>query len=155
MNKHFPKPLAAELSLALFIVAVAGVITSCATVDRTLYREQVTPASTNAVTGEVTPARTNLAPNPNVETGIAVVGAVPTPYTQIGAAAAAILYGAYMTFRNNRNKKTATALAKGVDTYRDALSAKDKEAFTVILKNEQEAVGVRPEVSKILETIRK
>lgn len=141
----------AVLASAAFAVAAI----SCATVDRTLYREQVTPASTNAITGEITPARTNLAPNPNVETGIAVVGAVPTPYTQLGGAAAAILYGAYMTYRNNRNKKTAVAIAKGVEDFRDGLDKKEADAFGVILKDKQEAAGVRPEVAKILETIRK
>lgn len=150
------RQIAVGAVLAVCVVA-PGLFVACSTVERTIYDEQVVPASTNAQTGEITPARTNLAANPNVETGIAVIGAVPTPYTVIGSAAAAILYGAYMTWRNSRKNKTNVAMVKGIEEYKVAekLSDAEVEKLNAILKDKQEAAGVRPEVTKILERIRK
>lgn len=132
--------------LALVLVA-CGLVIGCQSVERTVYDQQVSP-ETNSVTGQVTLV-TNLTVKPAVQTGVEIIGTVPTPYTALGATAISLALAGYAAWRNSRSKKAAKAVTAGVQTYKETLPDKERAKLVKVLVDAQDAAGIRPEVNSI------
>lgn len=134
-------------------------LSSCGTLDKALLDKQttVTPPSTNAVTGVVTPGSTNttLVPKPSLVADTNLVAALPLPY----AAPAGIGLGWLLTaYAYARQKKLSTALVTGIEAGRkilqqtpegQALDAKVKDA----LIEHQDIAGVLNQASALVNSL--
>jgi hypothetical protein len=135
-----------KITLAILLLALAAV-TGCSTLDRIYVH---TPASTNAVTGEVTPG--TMAPNPIIDSAIKGVGALPFPW----AGGVALLLGwGYSAYAAVRNKKVAVAVIEGIETGRRILQTTPEgqaydEKIRRALMEHQSIRGVLAEASKLV-----
>ncbi len=181
------------IMLWLCLVICGLVLTGCAPIERTLYRREVVsvpgpilatnvitrtneivlaPASTNALTGEVTPARverriepeitythapptlvTNLVPRPELAGAIQAGGALPFPFA--GAAALALGW-AYSAYASVRNRRVGVALVQGIEAGREFLQStpegqKLDEQFKETLARHQNYAGVMRDVRTLLD----
>jgi hypothetical protein len=116
----------------------------CATVDKSLLTATVAPAATNAVSGAITPAVTNYAPNAAATVTAQAVSAMPFPFAGTAGIAAGWLLTAYAAWRN---RKLASALVTGIDAGRQILQStpegqKLDAKFKDLLIQHQDAAGV-------------
>lgn len=128
--------------IALFL------FTNCAQLDKA-YDKEVIPASTNAVTGEITPGATNLIAKPSVVEGIGIVQSVPHPYATLGGMVLSLAYAGYLGFRNSQNKRAAKSVIAGTQSYKETLGEKEREKLVAALVDAQEASGTRPVVNEL------
>ena len=128
------------------------IVTGCSTLD-SLYVQR--PASTNAVTGEVTPA--TVEPNPIVDVAINGIGGLPFPWS--GPIALALGW-AYSAYSSARNRKLAVVGVEGVELVRKiiqetpegkVIDGKIRDA----LVRHQNFRGVLAEISKLVKAYTK
>lgn len=141
----------------------------------------VTPASTNATTGEVTGPviretitprveviyapptyTTNLLPRAEIAAGLGIVGdAAPFPYAGVAAGLIGAAIGGYASWRNRKNQALASRVAGTlVDNFEQLrLAALEIPAYTAemdkkvmdAVKTLQSAAGVKGEIHAIVE----
>lgn len=135
----------------IFTFTTAG----CNSVDK-LYKTvtTVTPASTNLVTGVVTPSWTNtvLAPDPVVETSLTALSALPIPYAGI---VGILLTAAYGIYSSTRNKQALLSVVTGVEAFRKTLQTPELAKYDAQLKDflieHQELAGTLKLVSALVD----
>lgn len=177
---------------SLLVICAISLLSGCAGFDNVAYEKKVveTPgqitktnityltnvvavaATTNAVTGEITPPKietkvtpvvtfeyappiltTNLVNRPIVDSAINTVGALPIPFAGTIAIGLGWLYSAYASWRN---KKKAVALISGIEAARKVLLETDEgkkldESIKAKLIEHQQAAGVLKEVSDLVQ----
>ena len=147
------------LALPVACLALTLTLSSCGTLDKALLTQQttVTPPSTNAVTGVVTPGSTNvtLIPKPNLVADTNLVSSLPIPYAVPAGLGLGWLLQAYCFVRQ---KKLSTALVTGIEAGRkilqqtpegQALDAKVKDA----LIEHQDIAGVLNAASAMVNSL--
>lgn len=144
------------LSISTGCLAMTLTLTGCNTLDKALTTSQttVTPPSTNAVTGVVTPGSTNVTilPNPVLVAGTNTIAGLPIPYAGVAGVGLGWLLQAYAYIRQ---KKLSTALVTGIEAGRkilqqtpegQALDSKVKDA----LIEHQDIAGVLNQASALV-----
>lgn len=113
----------------------------------------VTQTATPTTNSVVSPGKTvtTLEENPNVTSGIGLIGSLPVPYAGL---IATVLGGAYAMYRNIRNKKALVAVVQGVDTFRKSLQTPELQPLDAKLKqtliDHQDIAGVLNVVSGVV-----
>lgn len=140
----------AKFTIGILLITVLLFITGCTQLDKA-YTQKPVPASTNAVTGVVTPAHVELSDKPLVTGPIELVGSLPIPWA---GTAAAVIGGLYALYRNIRNKNALVATVQGVEAFRRTMQTPDMKPLDDKLKKflieHQELGGVLDVVSKVV-----
>jgi len=154
MKKSIKTTLVITAATACFVAILA--LPGCSTMDKALLtpNDTVTPAITNAATGDVTPAVTNTTytPNPIAQGTATAIGALPLPWC---GTAGAVLGACIAMYANYRNKKLAGALVTGIEAGRQILqTTPEGQRLDGMVKealiNHQEAAGVLNAASKMV-----
>jgi hypothetical protein len=143
----------------LFIVGLSAILISgCGTVDRVLLVQNVTPAVTNAVTGEVTPPLTNVAIAPKVtatiETGKAYAAAAPPPWGWIASGVLTLLSGGLGIYVKSKNGKLKTsqsmlnAVVAGVEAAGDSAGE-----VKISIQKAAAAAGVQEQLDPLVQKV--
>lgn len=151
-----------KLFLSLSAVALLAV-TGCHTIDGALLdqHQTIAPATTNAVTGQVTPPTTNttLVPKPAItdalNTANTVAGVLPPPYGDILSGVLALGLGALTLYSRSRNNQLTTQLntsqqvVQAVVSGVEAVGHPDTKAA---IQNAAVAAGVQSALDPIVQT---
>lgn len=154
-------------TIALITAVALLAVTGCKSVDNALLvpKEVVTPPTTNAVTGAITPAVTNtvLVPKDGIENGLAtgrqVAQVIPPPYGTVLDGILALGLAALGLYAQNRNKKkeaaetkldTAVSIVKAITTGVEAIGHPETKAA---IQNAAVAAGVQSELHPIVQQV--
>ena len=140
----------------ILLTAVALLaVTGCSTVDKALLDKQViAPATTNAVTGVVTPEQASYAPKPIIENSIATAKQyaplIPAPYSlpvELGLSALSAGLALYARSRNGK-LNTANSILQAVVTGVEAAAHAETK---VAIQNAAVAAGVNDDLHAVVQ----
>lgn len=136
--------------IGLLLIVGVLFITGCTQLDK-IYDAKSVPASTNAVTGVITPAHTELADKVSVTAPLSFFEQLPVPYAGL---AASVLGGLYALYRNIRNRNALVATVQGVEAFRKTMQSPELKPLDDKLKkfliDHQEIGGVLDVVTKVV-----
>lgn len=140
--------------LSLICVSLLA-LCGCSALDNLILEKQVTPATTNAVSGIVTPEQTQYSVSAPALGGAKLVTSLPIPFA---APAGIVLTFLLQGYASMRNKKALSAVVLGVEAGRKILQeTPEGQKLDAQLKDAlihyQEVAGVLNKVSGIVNNI--
>jgi uncharacterized lipoprotein YajG len=139
----------------ILLTAVALLaVTGCSTLDNALLNKQTIPASTNAVTGAVTPEQAVYVTKPVIASTIATAQQyaplIPAPYSFPVEAGLGILSAGLALYARSRNGKlnTANSVLQAVVTGVEAAAHSETK---VAIQNAAVAAGVNDDLHAIVQ----